>query len=497
MKQIVMNGDAREKIMKGVNKISDIVRLTLGPKGRNVLIKRSNGSSLITNDGVTIAKEASFECPYENIVAEVIREASINTNSVAGDGTTTAIVLASSIIENAHKRIMLGCDPMQIKEKMFLETKKLICQIDKQSKKITTSDGIRAVAINSSANTQDGEMVATAIEKVGAHGVITLEENKNGKTTLKFVDGLEMPLQLASPYFCDTDLNCTFENARVLVTDQKITTLKDVLPLLEQSMRDQFPIIIVADDFAPEIISALVVNRARAGVRVAALRCGFIQDRKEALLGDLAALTGTSPIFESMGSKMSEVTIDDLGTCEKAIMGLDTSKFISNSPGLDDRIKSIQSQIDKTDDEYNKLRLQERLAKLSGGVAVISVGCVSEIEQKEKRLRIEDAINAARAACEEGIVAGGGISYLNLSTDCEILSESLSAPFRQICTNSGVIPDIILTKCRGNVGYDALNDKFVNMFDANIVDPAKVVKSALENAVSVAGTLLTTEAIIV
>ena len=503
MNKLLIGQQAREKILSGVRKLAETVKLTLGPKGRNVLLERPHATPLITNDGVTIVRDVKLECPYEDLGVQVLREASIKTNTEAGDGTTTSIVLAEQIINKASRRIALGESPVLIKEELLGAANFAISEISKTAKPVETDEQRRAIAINSCANVADGTMVADAVSKVGANGIVTIEENKNGKTTLTFVDGLELACELTSPYFCEdaNTLSTTFENAKIFITDQKITSIKSILPTLEIAAKEKFPLVIIADDYSPEVVSALVVNKVRAGLRICALRCGIFADRRDALLGDLAALTGAVVHTDFSDGEMT------LGICDKVVMSLENSKFISKgTDALEERIKLIKAQLDKADaeDEYNKTRLGERLARLTNGVAIISVGCATEIEQKEKRLRIEDALAATRAACEEGIVAGGGLALLGLKkrknfpkgVGAEILMEVLDSPFRQICENSGVNADLILSQLTETRGYDANKNEFVDMFAAGIVDPAKVVKQALKNAVSVAATLLTTESIV-
>lgn len=526
--RLLIGADARAKILTGARKIAEAVKLTLGPRGRNVLVERPNADPLITNDGVTIAREIELECPYEAIGAHVLREASIKTNTQAGDGTTTSILLAQQILELASKKISFGESPVLIKEGLFEAADVVVAEVSKAALPIERSGQRRAIAINSCANVADGIMVADAVSRIGANGIVTVEENKSGTTALTFVDGLELNLELASPYFCEdaSTLSTIFKDAKVFITDKRINSIKEVLTVLEDCAREKAQLVIIADDYAPEVVSALVVNKVRAGLRVCALRCGFFANQRDALLGDLAALTSGEILAD-----FSENPIK-LGTCDKVIMSLESSKFISHkTDALANRVQLIKAQLDATNDEYNKARLGERLARLTNGVAVISVGCATEVEQKEKRLRVEDALAATRAACEEGIVAGGGLALLHTKTalakyiksmpklkrvGAEILLEVLDTPFRQICANSEVNADLILPKVRrgGNgciadinadlsfqkinpiFGYDALNRKFVDMSAAGIVDPAKVVKCALRNAVSVAGTLLTTEGIV-
>jgi len=487
MSKLLIGNEAREKILSGVRKLAEAVKLTLGPKGRNVLLERPHGAPLITNDGVTIAREVKLECPFEGIGAQVLCEASIKTNTEAGDGTTTSIVIAEQIMCKASRRIALGESSVSIKEGLFAAADFIVSEISKTAKPVETDEQKRAIAINSCANIVDGTMVAEAISKVGVNGIVTIEENTNGKTTLTFVEGLELACELASPFFCEdeTTLSTTFENAKVYIHDQKITSLKDILPTLEKAVEEKTPLVIIADDYTPEVIQALLVNKVRAGLRVCALKCGFFTDRRDAILGDLKVLVGEA--------------------CDKVVMTLENSKFISKgTEALEKRIELIRAQLAATDDEYNKTRLAERLARLTNGVAIISIGCATGVEQKEKRLRIEDALAATRAACEDGIVVGGGLALLHLKSlknfpkgvGAEILFETLDAPFRQICLNSGVNADLIMTKISELQGYDACNNKFVDMFAEGIVDPAKVVKCAIKNAVSVAGTLLTTEGIV-
>jgi chaperonin GroEL len=514
--KLLLGDEARAKILSGVHKIAQMVKLTLGPKGRNVLIERTNADPLITNDGVTIAREVKLECPFESIGAQILREASIKTNAEAGDGTTTSIVLAEQIMTKAAKHINNGESPIMLKEGILVAADFIVSQITNTALPITTDEHRRAIAINSCANTTDGTMVAEAVSRVGIDGIVTIEENKTGRTTLSFADGLELSCELASPYFCEDaeTLTTTFENARLLITDQKIVSIKDILPILETAAREKYPLCIIADDYTPEVISALIVNKVRAGLRVAALRCGYFADRRDAILGDLCALTNATLVSCDNDLTPANAQISHQGICEKVVMGLETSKFITNSENnqrFADRISQIRAQLLKTEDEYNKTRLGERLARLSNGVAIISVGCATEVEQREKRLRIEDALAATRAACSEGIVAGGGVALLNIQKalskhiqtipksqriGAQILLEVLQSPFRQICENSGVNADIILPKITKARGFDAKTRRFVCPFTAGIVDPAKVVKCAIKNAASVAGTLLTTEGIV-
>jgi len=517
MKKIILGAEAREKILGGTKKIADVVKLTLGPRGRNVLLDRGGAEPLITNDGVTIANEAEFECPFENIGARVLREASMKTNQTAGDGTTTAVLLAAEIIEKGLRRIELGSSPVLVKQGLEKAAEFVLKILAQSAKPISTFGERAAIAASSCGSSADGNMVAEAVGSIGANGIITVEENKNGKTALTFVEGLELDCALASPYFCEDvqGLSVTFENAKILITDQKIQSVKEILPILEAAAREKFPLVIIADDFTPEVVSALVINKVRAGIRVAALRCG-IGTRRSAVLEDLAAFTDATVISAANDLRPALAEAGHLGNCGKVIMGLETAKFISGGTArLAERVTLIKAQVAKAladgADEYSQARLAERLARLTNGVAVISVGAPSEIEQKEKRLRIEDAVNATKAACGEGIVAGGGAALLgvkkklkkyitefpkNLKDGAEILYDCLESPMRQICLNCDQNPDIIVSKCSGRVGFDALNLKVTDMFEANIVDPVKVVKSALRNAVSVAGTLLTTEAII-
>jgi len=506
--KLLIGNNAFEKVLTGARKIAEAVKLTLGPKGRNVLIERPHAEPLITNDGVTIAREIKLECPYESIGAQVLREASIKTNLQAGEGTTTSIVLAEQILNTAARYIATGASPVFIKEGLLAATDYVVSQIEKSAKPISTIENIRAIAINSCANIVDGIIIADAVSRVGAHGIITIDENKNGNTTLSFVDGLEVDAELASPYFCEdaSTLSTTFENAKIFITSKTLNSIKEILPILEECSREKYPLVILADDYTPEVLSALVINKVRAGLRICALKANFFGMHRDAILGDLAALTEANIVTDLSDDEIK------LGQCDKIMMSMQNSKFISKKTKLlEERIKLIRAQLDATDDEYNKTRLGERLAGLTNGVAIISVGCTTEVEQKEKHLRIEDALAATRAACEEGIVAGGGMTLLNTRKDlakyiktlpktqvqgAQILLEVLDTPFRQICINSGANPDLTLARITKNQGYDARNRKYVDMFANGIVDPAKVVKCALKNATSVAGTLLTTEGIV-
>ena len=506
MTKTLING-AREKILAGAGKLAGIVKLTLGPKGRNVIIDRLHAEPLITNDGVTIAREFKLEDPFENLGARVLLGCSIKTNETAGDGTTSAIVFGESLLKLGGKQISLGASPVLIKEGMTAAAEFLVSEIEKHALPAEGKDKIFAIAANSCASKTDGKTVAEAFERLGKNGIISVEENSLGQTTLSFTEGLEINTELASPYFCEDPVNqkTVFEDAGILVTEQKISSIKEILPVLEHTFSNKQPLVIIAEDFSADVVAALIVNRVRAGVRVAALRCVRLGERKDAILGDIAALTGAT-----LG-----VGIENLGTCQKVVCGMSSAKFISaGHDKLQNRIEQIKGQINAADDEYNKTRLAERLAKLTNGVAVISVGCATEIEQKERKLRIEDAVAAARAAIEEGIVAGGGLAYIRLEKPLEshiktlpagqrigarVVLESLPAVMCQIAINAGACPDVVLEKIRNGrkgFGFNALNSKYCDLAAFDIIDPAKVIKSVIRNAVSAVGTLLTTEAII-
>jgi chaperonin GroEL len=522
---------ARARILSGVNKLAHTVRITLGPKGRNVLIDR-NGTPLITNDGVTIARAFTAADPIENLAATVIKQASIKTNETAGDGTTSAIILAAEIMNKANRHITLGVSPVLIKEGLLTASQIASDAVKKIAKPANRYSDMLAVATNSCANQNDGELVARAFEKVGTDGVITLDENSNGKTTLTFVEGFECNCILASPYFC-TDverMESKLNNAKVLVTDQSVNRFADIVPVLEETKNENKPIILIAPDYTPEVISTLVLNRVRNNLNVIALKIDEAPDRASAILGDIAALTCSTPISQSNDLTLASATSEHLGMATTVIASTTSTKIIidnNDNPHLTKRLTQIRGQINSATDDYTKVRLTQRLARLTSGVAIISVGCPTQAEQSERKLRIEDAIAATRSAATSGIVAGGGIAYLaaakvleqaiptiqkHLHDGVEILRASLPCILVNICQNADISYEVVLNEInhtknspsfgggreadgvvRVNIGYNALTNEYTDMFAAKIIDPALVICSVIQNAVSVAATLLTTE----
>ena len=517
-KDIAYDTEARSALKKGVDKLANAVRVTLGPKGRNVVIERKFGSPLVTKDGVSVAKEIDLENQLENVGAQMVREVASKTSDVAGDGTTTATVLAQSIIAEGLKNVTAGANPMEIKKGIDLAKNSVVESISKLSKDIPDSKQIAQVAtISANDDNEIGSKIAEVMDKVGKDGVITVEESKTAETYLEFVEGMQFDRGYLSPYFVTNSdsMEADLDDPFVLVHDKKISNMKDLLPLLEKVVQAGKPILIIAEDIEGEALATLVVNKLRGTFKVLAVKAPGFGDRRKAMLEDIAILTGATVISEEQGYKLESATLDYLGTCKKDVSEKDNTTIVDGSgdkSAIDARVNEIKVQIEKSSSDYDKEKMQERLAKLSGGVAVLNVGAATEVEMKEKKARVDDALHATRAAVEEGIVPGGGVALLRASLDLskvkatpaeqvgvDIMKRALEGPIRQICSNAGVEASIVVQKVlegKNDFGYDARNDEYVNMFKAGIIDPAKVSRVAVENAASISGLLLTTEAAI-
>ncbi len=523
-KKIIFDEEARKGLLKGIDAVADAVKVTLGPKGRNVILEKKFGSPQIVNDGVTIAKEIELEDPLENSGAQLLKEVSSKTNDVAGDGTTTASVLAQAIVREGVRNLTAGANPMCMKRGMDKAVNIALDTIKKMAQPVDSQEKLAQVAAISAGNNEEiGKLVAEAMEKVGHDGVITVEESKSTGTNLKVVEGMQFDKGYISPYFV-TDperMEAVLEDAYVLCVNKKINLIADLVPVLEQVARDGRSLLIIAEDVEGEALATLVVNTMRKVLRAVAVKAPGFGDRRKAMLEDIAILTGGQLFTEELGIKLENVTVQMLGQAKRVTVTKDDTTIVvgdETKRQIEDRVKLIKRQIETSDSEYDKEKLQERLAKLSGGVAVIEVGAASEVELKERKLRIEDALNATRAAKEEGIVPGGGVALIRVMQDLEksintvayttddekvgfrILLDSLYIPLKQIADNAGVKGEVVVEtvkKLPVNEGYDAMTNKYVDMIKAGIVDPAKVTRSALQNAVSVAGMLLTTEAAVV
>ena len=520
-KHIVFGHDAKSKILVGVNKLADTVKTTLGPKGRNVAIEKSFGAPKITKDGVTVAKEIELEDKIENIGAQLLKEVASKTNDVAGDGTTTAAVLAQAIVKDGFKYVTAGYSPIMLKRGIDKAVATVVERLDKITKKISTPAEIASVGTVSANNDKEiGDIIAQAMEKVGKEGVITVEEAKSMDTSLEVVEGMQFDRGYLSPYFVTNTekMQVVMENPYILIFDKKISNLKDLIPLLEGVAQQNKPLLIIAEDVEGEALATLVVNKLRGVLNIAAVKAPGFGDRRKAMLEDIAILTGGQFISEEIGNKLENTTVQMLGRAKRVTIDKDNTTIVDgagDSKAIAARVKQIKAQIEETTSDYDKEKLQERLAKLSGGVAVLSVGAATEVEMKEKKDRVDDALHATRAAVEEGIVAGGGTVLLrckkvlqNIKCDNEdekvgvkIIENALEAPIRQIAANAGVdgsiVINTILSNKNENWGYDASKDEYKDMIASGIIDPTKVTKSALTNAASIASTLLTTEAAIV
>ncbi len=518
-KTILYGEDARKKLLEGVNKLADTVKVTLGPKGRNVVLDKSYGAPLITNDGVTIAKDIELEDPYENMGARLVKEVSTKTNDVAGDGTTTATVLAQKMIKEGVKNVAAGGDPMAIKRGMDKTVNVAVSALKEISSPVKGKEDIARVASISANSLEIGELIADAMEKVSKDGVITLEESKTSETKVDVVEGMQFDKGYVSPYMVtDTDkMEAVFDNPYILITDKKISNIQEILPLLETLMQNSGKLVIIADDIESEALSTLVLNKLRGVLNVVAVKAPGYGDRRKEMLEDIAILTGGEVITSDLGLELKDVTIDQLGRARQVKVQKENTIIVDgagNKDALASRVNQLKKQISETVSEFDKEKLQERLAKLAGGVAVIEVGAATEIEMKEKKLRIEDALSATKAAVEEGILAGGGTAYINIIPKVEdavkelkedeklggrIVLAALEEPIRQIVINAGLEPAVVVEKVKSSAegfGFDASTEEYVDMKKVGIVDPTKVTRSALQNAASIASMVLTTESIV-
>lgn len=516
-KIIKFDEEARKKLETGINILADAVKITLGPRGRNVVLEKAYGSPLITNDGVSIAKEIELEDPFENMGAQLIKEVATKSNDVAGDGTTTATVLAQAMVKEGLKMVSAGANPMFIKKGIEKATKEAVRHLKEKSKKIQSNEEIAQVASISAGDEEVGNLIAEAMEKVGETGVITVEEAKSLETTLEVVEGMQFEKGYLSPYMVtDTErMEAIMENPYILITDKKISSMKELLPLLEQVVQTSKPMVIIAEDLDGDALATLVVNKLRGTLNITAVKAPAFGDRRKAMLEDIAVLTGGEVISEEKGMRLEDANLGDLGMANKVKVTKDNTVIVDGhgeDEALRKRISQIKNQIEETTSEYDKEKLQERLAKLSGGVAVIKVGAATETEMKERKLRIEDALNATRAAVEEGIVPGGGVALIEILKDMEsfnlegeegigveIVKRSLSAPLRQIAINAGLDGGVVVEKVKNlpsGCGLNAASEEYVNMLECGIIDPAKVTRSAIQNAASVSALILTTEVVI-
>ena len=521
MAKIICYGEeARHALERGVNQLADTVKITMGPKGRNVVLDKKFGAPLITNDGVTIAKEIELEDPFENMGAQLVKEVSTKTNDVAGDGTTTATLLAQAIIREGLKNLAAGANPMVMKKGIAKATTAAVEAIKANSKKVNGSDDIARVGAVSSGDEAIGTLIAEAMEKVSHDGVITVEESKTAETYSEVVEGMQFDRGYITPYMVtDTEkMEAVLDDALILITDKKISNIQELLPILEQVVQSGKKLLVIAEDVEGEALSTLIVNKLRGTLNVVCVKAPGFGDRRKEMLEDIAVLTGGTVITSDMGYELKEATMDMLGRARQVKVSKENTIIVDGAGSADAikaRVNQIKSQIETTTSDYDREKLQERLAKMAGGVAIIRVGAATEVEMKEKKLRIEDALNATRAAVEEGIVAGGGTAYVNAiasvekllaetegdeKTGVSIIAKALTEPMRQIATNAGIDGSVGLenVKKADKVGYgfDAYNETYVDMISAGIVDPTKVTRSALENAASIAATLLTTESLV-
>jgi chaperonin GroEL len=518
-KQILFGAEARSALEKGVDQLANTVRVTLGPKGRNVVLDKKFGSPLITNDGVTIAKDIELEDPFENMGAQLVKEVATKTNDVAGDGTTTATVLAQSMIQEGIKNVAAGANPIILRRGMQKATAVTVDAIKAMSQTLNGKDQIAKVAAISAGDDEVGQLIAEAMEKASTDGVITIEESKTMMTELEVVEGMQFDRGYLSAYM-STDMEkmeANLENPYILITDKKITNIQEILPILEQIVQSGEKLLIIAEDVEGEALTTLIVNKLRGTFNCVAVKAPGFGDRRKAMLQDIATLTGGTVISEELGLDLKETTMEQLGRAKTVKVQKENTVIVDGAGNKDDihaRIAQIKAQIEETTSEFDQEKLQERLAKLAGGVAVIKVGAATETEMKEKKLRMEDALAATRAAVEEGIIAGGGTAYVHASKEVEQLIETLEgdertgaklilkaleSPLRQIVTNAGLEGSVIVSKVKeseNGIGFDALTEKYVDMVEVGIIDPSKVTRSALQNANSVASTLLTTESVV-
>jgi len=514
-KHIIFGEEARRSMQKGVDKLADTVKITLGPKGRNVVLDKKFGSPLITNDGVTIAREIELEDPFENMGAQLVKEVATKTNDVAGDGTTTATLLAQAIIREGLKNVTAGANPMLIRQGIKIAVDKAVTEIAKMSKPVNGSEDIARVAAISASDEEIGKLIAGAMEKVGNEGVITVEESKSMGTELDVVEGMQFDRGYVSAYMVtDTEkMEAVLDSPYILLTDKKISNIQDILPVLEQIVQQGKKLLLIAEDIEGEAMATLVVNKLRGTFTCVGVKAPGFGDRRKEMLQDLAVLTGGEVIAEELGRELKDVTLEMLGTAESVRVSKENTTIVNgkgDKTAIKDRVSQIRKQIEETTSDFDREKLQERLAKLAGGVAVIKVGAATETELKERKLRIEDALAATKAAVEEGIVAGGGTAYVDIIREMEslnsdvpdikvgidIIKKALEEPVRQIAINAGLEGSVILEKVKNSevgIGFDCLREVYVDMVKAGIVDPTKVTRSALQNAASVAATFLTTE----
>ncbi|MBQ9659386.1 MAG: chaperonin GroEL [Clostridia bacterium] len=518
-KVIKFGEDARKSLLEGVNKLADTVKVTLGPKGRNVVLDKSFGAPLITNDGVTIAKEIELEDKFENMGARLVKEVSTKTNDVAGDGTTTATVLAQAMIKEGVKNVAAGADPMSIKRGIDKAVEETVKGLKEITSKVSGKEDIARVASISANNLEIGALIADAMEKVSNDGVITIEESKTSNTELTVVEGMQFDKGYVSPYMVtDTEkMEAVLDNPYILITDKKISNIQEILPLLENLMQLSGKLLIICDDIENEALSTLILNKLRGVLNVVAVKAPGFGDKRKAMLEDIAILTGGEVITSDLGLEIKDTSIEQLGRAKQVKVQKENTIIVDGAGDkakIDERVKQIKNQIEETKSEFDKENLQERLAKIAGGVAVIGVGAATEVEMKEKKLRIEDALSATKAAVEEGIVAGGGTAYVNViprveklvkeltegeKLGAQIVLRALEEPVKQIARNAGLEPAVILEnvkKSSEGFGFDAANEQYVDMKKAGIVDPTKVTRSAIQNAASVASMVLTTESLV-
>ena len=521
MAKLIKRGDdARKALEAGVNQLADTVKVTLGPKGRNVVLDKKYGAPLITNDGVTIAKEIELDDPFENMGAQLVKEVSTKTNDVAGDGTTTATLLAQAMIHEGLKNLAAGANPIVVRKGMAKAVEAAVAEVKKQAKTVDGSKDIARVGAVSSGDEEIGKLIADAMEKVSADGVITIEESKTAETYSEVVEGMQFDRGYITPYMVtDTEkMEAVIDDAYILITDKKISVIADILPILEQLVQSGKKLVIIAEDVEGEALNTLIVNRLRGTLNVVCVKAPGFGDRRKEMLQDIATLTGGTVISEEVGLELKTADISMLGRARQVKVTKENTTIVDgagDAAAIKDRVAQIRSQIANTTSEYDKEKLQERLAKLAGGVAVIKVGAATETEMKEKKLRIEDALNATRAAVEEGVVAGGGTIFVNVipaveallntvegdeKTGVQIVAKALEAPIRQIAANAGLDGSVILEKVRTSgkdgYGFDAYKEEYCDMVSAGIIDPAKVTRSALENAASVSSMVLTTESLV-
>ena len=516
-KKVLYNEEARKALLKGVDQLADAVKITLGPKGRNVVLDKKYGAPNIVNDGVSIAREIELKDPFENMGAQLVKEVATKTNDVAGDGTTTATLLAQSMIHEGMRNVAAGANPMVLKKGIEKAVDVLVGEIKKKAVSVDTKAKIAQVASVSSADSTIGNLIADAMEKVGNDGVITVEDSKTMGTSLKVVEGMQFDRGYLSPYMVsDADkMECVMNDPYILITDKKIPVIQDIIQLLEKVVQAGKELLIIAEDVEGEALATLVVNRLRGTFKCAAVKAPGFGDRRKAMLEDIAVLTGGQVISEDMGRKLDSASIEDLGTAHQVRITKDNTTIVGGAgdkAAIASRVEQIREQLKVATSQFDKDKLQDRLAKMSGGVAVIEVGAATEVEMKDKRLRIEDALNATRAAVEEGIVAGGGTTFVDIQkeldgikaegdvkTGINIVRHAVEAPIRQIASNAGMEGAIVAEKVKAakvGIGYNAAEDKYEDMIAAGIVDPAKVTRSALQNAASIAALVLTTEAIV-